>query len=236
MQQYFAPEFFAVVTGAIPVATALLNEKYDHIVYTGGSYGAKFVALAAAKTLTPYTLELGGKSPCVVDTTVSDSKLELFAKRIMWGKFSNAGQVCVGSDHVVIVGSPEKEEKFIAYAKKAANAYSRGDDGMAKIVSDAHFGRLERLLNGTKGQIVHGGDLDRENSKIGLTIVKDVELEDTLMNDEIFGPLLPVLRVDTLDQAVSLVRQSATPLALYPHRPILPSDGQVYFLRESKIY
>jgi len=214
--QYFAPEVFAVVTGAIPIATALLNEKYDHIVYTGGTSGAKFVAIAAAKTLTPYTLELGGKNPCVVDTTnVSDPKLELFAKRIMWGKFSNAGQICIGSDHVVIVGSPEQEEKFIAYAKKAAVAFSRGGGGMAKIVNEAHFGRLERLLAGTKGQIVHGGDLDRENSKIGLTIIKDVGLEDMLMSDEIFGPLLPILRVDTMDQAVDLIRQGEIPLALY---------------------
>jgi len=212
--EYFSPDFFAVVTGAIPVATALLNEKYDHIVYTGGSHGAKFVAAAASKTLTPYTLELGGKNPCVVDTTVSDDKLELFATRIMWGKFSNAGQICIGSDHVVIVGPPEREEKFIAFAKKAANAFSRGGE-MAKIVNDAHFGRLQELLKGTKGQIVHGGDFDRNRSKIGMTIIQGVESDDALMSDEIFGPLLPVLRVDTLDQAIKLIKQTEIPLALY---------------------
>jgi aldehyde dehydrogenase (NAD+) len=212
--EYFSPEFFTVVTGAIPVASALLEQKYDHIVYTGGSYGGRIVAMAAAKTLTPYTLELGGKNPCVIDTRVSDATLELFAKRIMWGKFSNGGQICVGSDHVVIVGPPEQEEKFLAYAKKATNAFSKGNH-MSRIINEAHFGRLESLLSGTNGQVVHGGVLDREELKIEITIVKNVEPADALMSDEIFGPLLPVLRVDTLDQAVNLIRQSETPLALY---------------------
>ena len=144
---------------------------------------------------------------------MNDRKLELYAHRIIWGKFSNAGQICVGSDHVVLVGTPEREEKFLAYAKKAANAFSRGGD-LAKVVNEAHFARLESLLKGTKGQIVHGGDLDRQGLKIGLTIVRDVDREDTLMNDEIFGPLLPVLRVDTLEEAVGLIRQSEIPLAL----------------------
>ena len=206
------------MTGAIPAASALLNERYDHIIYTGGSHGAKFVAAAAAKNLTPYTLELGGKNPCIVDTSVSDIKLELFARRIMWGKFSNGGQVCIGSDHVILVGSPEREERFIAYAKKAANTFTNGEtegNRMARVVNEAHFGRLEGLLKGTKGQIVHGGDLDREGNKIGLTIVSGVTKDDALMNDEIFGPLLPVLRVDTMEQAIELVRQSEIPLALY---------------------
>jgi acyl-CoA reductase-like NAD-dependent aldehyde dehydrogenase len=203
-----------VVQGAIPVATALLAQKYDHIVYTGGTAGAQFVALAAAKSLTPYTLELGGKNPCVVDTSCSDSKLELYAHRIMWGKFSNAGQICVGSDHVIIVGPPEREEKFLAYAKKAANSFARGGD-LAKVVNEAHFGRLEGLLKGTKGQVVLGGDLDREGSKIGVTIVSGVEPGDSLMGDEIFGPLLPVLRVDGIEHAIGLIRQSEIPLALY---------------------
>ena len=206
------------MTGAIPVASALLNERYDHIIYTGGSHGAKFVAAAAAKNLTPYTLELGGKNPCIVDTSVSDIKLELFARRIMWGKFSNGGQVCIGSDHVILVGPPEREERFIAYAKKAANTFTNGEmegNRMARVVNEAHFERLEGLLKGTKGQIVHGGDLDREANTIGLTIVSGVTKDDSLMTDEIFGPLLPVLRVDTMEQAIDLVRQSEIPLALY---------------------
>lgn len=135
----------------------------------------------------------------------------------MWGKFSNAGQICIGSDHVVVVGPPEREEKFIAYVKKTADTFSRGGT-MSKIVNDAHFGRLEGLLSETKGQIVHGGELDREASTIGLTIVKDVDKDDRLMNDEIFGPLLPILRVDTLDQAVDLIKQNENPLALYSLR------------------
>jgi len=132
----------------------------------------------------------------------------------MWGKFSNAGQICIGSDHVICVGSQEEEERFIALAKKAANKFGQGGH-MAKIVNDAHFGRLQGLLSGTTGQVVHGGDVNSEERKMGITIVKDVTLGDTLMNDEIFGPLLPVLRVDTKDQAVDLIKQTDPPLALF---------------------
>ena len=191
-----------------------MNEQYDHIVYTGGSHGAKFVASAAAKHLTPYTLELGGKNPCVVDTSVPDKKLELFANRIMWGKFSNAGQICIGSDHVIVVGSPAQEEKFLAYAKKAAIAMARGGSGMSRIINEAHFGRLSALLEATNGQVVHGGDVDKDELRVGLTIVRDVDREDALMGDEIFGPLLPVLRVNDMEEAITLIRQTETPLAL----------------------
>jgi acyl-CoA reductase-like NAD-dependent aldehyde dehydrogenase len=211
--KYFSPEYITVVTGAIPVASTLLKERYDHIVYTGGTAAAHFVTAAAAKHLTPYTLELGGKNPCIVDASVPDSKLELFATRIMWGKFTNAGQICVGSDHIIVVGTPEREEKFLAYAKKAANKLQAGGD-MGRIINESHFGRLEGLLRGSKGQVVHGGDLDRERLRMGITIVKDVEEGDTLMGDEIFGPLLPVLRFDTLDEATSFVRKTETPLTL----------------------
>jgi aldehyde dehydrogenase (NAD+) len=211
--EYFAPEFLTVVTGAIPLATALLEQKYDHIVYTGGSHGAKFVAAAAAKNLTPYTLELGGKNPCVVDVSAPDAKLELYARRIMWGKFSNGGQFCIGSDHVIVVGSEEREEKFLAYAKKAANEFSKTGQ-MTRVVNAGHFGRLEGLFKNTGGQLVHGGDFDRENLKIGITIVKNVDKNDSLMGDEIFGPLLPVVRVDTIDQAVDSIRGREIPLAL----------------------
>ena len=171
------------------------------------------MAAAAAKTLTPVTLELGGKNPCVVDTTVDDAKLEIFATRIIWGKFSNAGQICLGSDHVIVVGPPEREETFIALAKKAVNKFSRGN--MSKIVNEAHFDRLEGLLKGTKGQVVHGGDLDRQNSEIGITIIKGVQSDDSLMSDEIFGPLLPIIRVDMLDEAIKLIKKTEIPLALY---------------------
>lgn len=132
----------------------------------------------------------------------------------MWGKFSNAGQICLGSDHVIVVGSPAQEEKFLAYAKKAASAMARGGTGMSRIVNEAHFGRLTSLLEGTRGQVVHGGDVIEEELRIGLTIVRDVDPQDALMGDEIFGPLLPVLRVNDIGEAITLIRQSETPLAL----------------------
>jgi aldehyde dehydrogenase (NAD+) len=132
----------------------------------------------------------------------------------MWGKFSNAGQFCIGSDHVIVVGSPERQERFLAYAKKAADRYAYGGT-MARIVNEAHFERLRGLLDGTKGQIVHGGDFSKEELSVGLTIVSHVERDDVLMGDEIFGPLLPVLRVDTLQEGVDLIRETETPLALY---------------------
>jgi aldehyde dehydrogenase (NAD+) len=212
--QVFDPGYFTIVTGGIPIASALLTQRYDHIVYTGGTGGAYFVTAAAAKHLTPYTLELGGKNPCIVDATVSDTKLELFAHRIMWAKFSNAGQVCIGSDHIIVIGPREREEKFLAYAKKAANSFQAQGD-MGRIVNDVHFDRLEGLLKNTKGQVIHGGDMDRENLRMGITIISGVEKDDSLMSDEIFGPLLPVLRVDTLDEATSIIRDSEVPLTLY---------------------
>jgi aldehyde dehydrogenase (NAD+) len=132
----------------------------------------------------------------------------------MWGKFSNAGQICIGSDHVILVGSQEREELFLAYAKKAADRYAHGGT-MARIVNEAHFERLQGLVEGTQGQIVHGGDFTIEDLRVGITIVKNVETGDVLMGDEIFGPLLPVLRVDTLQQGVDLIRETETPLALY---------------------
>jgi aldehyde dehydrogenase (NAD+) len=132
----------------------------------------------------------------------------------MWGKFSNAGQMCIGSDHVILVGTPEREERFLAYAKKAADRYAHGGT-MARIVNEGHFERLKGLADGTKGQIVYGGDFSREELRVGITIVKDVERGDVLMGDEIFGPLLPVLRVDTLQEGVDLIRETETPLALY---------------------
>jgi aldehyde dehydrogenase (NAD+) len=203
-----------VVTGAIPVATELLAQHWDHIVYTGGTAGAQFVTAAAAKTLTPYTLELGGKNPCVVDASVSDAKLEIYAQRIVWGKFSNAGQICIGSDHVITVGSPEEEERFLVLIKKAARKFTYGGD-MSRIINQAHFDRLQGLLQRSKGQVVFGGDFDRETKRIGLTVVQGVEFNDSLMGDEIFGPILPMVRVDTLDAAVSLIKSRDHPLALY---------------------
>ena len=133
----------------------------------------------------------------------------------MWGKFSNAGQICIGSDHVILIGPPEREERFLAYAKKAADRYAHGGT-MARIINEAHFERLRGLVDGTTGQIVHGGDFSREELRVGITIVSHVERDDVLMGDEIFGPLLPVLRVDTLQEGVDLIRETETPLALYP--------------------
>ena len=199
--------------GGIPVAAALLAEKYDHIVYTGGHVGARAVALAAAKNLTPVTLELGGKNPCVVDCTAPKDKLETYVNRIMWGKFCNAGQFCVGSDHVILVGTEQQENEFIALAKKAVSQMSAGGD-MARIINDAHFGRLQGLLSATTGEIVHGGEANAKERTMDITIVRGVEPGDSLMGDEIFGPLLPILRTHSLDEAVKVIRQTDPPLAL----------------------
>jgi aldehyde dehydrogenase (NAD+) len=154
----------------------------------------------------------------------------------MWGKFCNAGQICIGSDHLVLVGTPEQEEKFLSLAKKVATTFSRGGN-IARIVNEAHFERLSGLLKNTKGQVIHGGELDKSELKIGITIVQGVTKDDSLMSDEIFGPLLPVLRVGTVDEAISLIRQSETPLAMYPHILIyLLTMNKVYLLPKSELY
>ena len=212
VRENFAEEFISIVTGGVDVAEALLRERFDKIFFTGSPQAGRAVMTAAARHLTPVTLELGGKCPAIV---CSDAPIELAARRIVWGKFMNAGQTCVAPDFV-LVERGVRDAFLVALQKSLRNFYgdnpSQSKD-YGRIVNQRHFDRLIKYLR--DGKIVHGGAHDGRDLFISPTILADVSLDSAVMQEEIFGPILPVLEFDKLDDALSLLRLRPTPLALY---------------------
>jgi aldehyde dehydrogenase (NAD+) len=210
--QTFAPDVVACVEGGVQETTALLAERFDHIFYTGNGRVGRVVMQAAAKHLTPVTLELGGKSPCIVD---AECDLEVAARRIAWGKFVNCGQTCVAPDYVLV--HPSREEELVKLLAKNIREFY-GDDpqrspDLARIVSDQHVDRLAKLME--SGTATVGGQVDRADRYIAPTILQNVSPESPVMQDEIFGPILPILPVANIDDAIRFVNQREKPLALY---------------------
>lgn len=210
--RYLDETAIKVVEGGIPETTEVLAQRFDHIFYTGNGTVGRIVMTAAAKHLTPVTLELGGKSPCIVDRTAD---LDVAAKRIVWGKFFNAGQTCVAPDYVLVEASVHD-----ALVSKLATTIRRffGDDpqksdNYARIVNERHHARLLPLLE--SGEIAIGGEHDVTDRYIAPTVLKNVSADSLVMADEIFGPILPVLSVPDLDSAIRFVRERPKPLALY---------------------
>jgi len=211
IKKAFQEEYIAVVLGGVDASTALLNEDVDYIFFTGGTAVGKIVMEASAKHLTPVTLELGGKSPAIIH---EDANIRLAAKRIAWGKFMNAGQTCVAPDYVYV--HEKVKEAFLSELKKAVNdLYGEKllKQDTTKIVNDKHFDRLASYLN--EGEIVFGGQSDRESRFIEPTVLTNVTWEHAVMQDEIFGPVLPVLDYDDLAQVVRQINDKPKPLALY---------------------
>ncbi|NET31198.1 MAG: aldehyde dehydrogenase [Cyanothece sp. SIO1E1] len=212
IQKNFDPAYIAVVEGGIDTSQQLLAEKFDHIFFTGGTQVGKIIMAAAAKHLTPVTLELGGKSPCIVE---ADINLETAAQRITWGKFLNAGQTCIAPDYL-LVEQTIKSDLLTAIKKHLHTFY--GEDpasspDYARIISAKHFHRLTALLD--HGQIVIGGQTNPEERYIAPTVIDHVSLDDNVMAEEIFGPILPVLEYGDLADAIAIVNQRPKPLALY---------------------
>ncbi|HET7202413.1 MAG TPA: aldehyde dehydrogenase family protein [Steroidobacteraceae bacterium] len=212
LPRYLDTDAFAVVEGGIPETTELLAHPYDHILYTGNERVARVVMSAAAKHLSPVTLELGGKSPCIIDKSAD---LEVAASRIAWGKFINAGQTCVAPDHVLV--HKEVAAQFAdTLAAKIKQFY--GDDpsqspDFCRIASERHTARFARLL---EGQNIHtGGQVDVAKRYVAPTIVLDPDPDSELMREEIFGPVLPVITVDEMHHAIKYVADRPKPLALY---------------------
>jgi acyl-CoA reductase-like NAD-dependent aldehyde dehydrogenase len=194
------------------VAEALLGARFDKIFFTGSTAVGRAVMAAAARHLTPVTLELGGKCPCIV---CADAPLDVTARRIAWGKFMNAGQTCVAPDFVW-VERPVREALLAALQGAIREFY--GDDprhspDYGRIVHRRHFDRLRGLLNA--GRVVCGGQHDPEALYFAPTILTDVPLDAPVMQEEIFGPILPVLAFDRLDEVLTLLAQRPTPLAVY---------------------
>jgi aldehyde dehydrogenase (NAD+) len=201
-----------VVEGGVPESTALLEQRWDHILYTGGENVARIVLAAAAKHLTPVTLELGGKSPAIVDSSID---LGLAARRIARGKYWNAGQTCIAPDYVLVERS--RHDAFVDTLKKTVAEFF-GDDASsspdyARIVNERHMKRLLSYL--PDGTVVFGGDHDEATRYIAPTALTGVDPDRRVMQDEIFGPILPILPVDSMDAAISFINSRAKPLALY---------------------
>jgi aldehyde dehydrogenase (NAD+) len=201
-----------VVQGAVEETTALLKQRFDHILYTGGAAVGKIVMRAAAEHLTPVTLELGGKSPCVVD---QGADLQSAARRIVWGKCLNAGQTCIAPDYVLV--TPDQRDELIeAMRAELDNMY--GKDRLAstdycKIINRRHFDRLKAYLD--TGRVAIGGAVDEAGERIEPTMLIDVSPEDEVMQEEIFGPILPILDMPDLDSAIEFIGQRDKPLAAY---------------------
>jgi aldehyde dehydrogenase (NAD+) len=212
LPKYLDPKAVQVVEGAVPETTALLREKWDHIFYTGNGTVGRIVMEAASKHLTPVTLELGGKSPCIVDESAD---LDLAAKRIVYGKFFNAGQTCVAPDYVLV--HDHVHDAFINRLVSTIREFY-GDDpkqspDYARIVNERHHARLTRLLSDV--DVVTGGQSDVSDRYIAPTILRNVNEDDPVMQEEIFGPILPVICVSSVESAIGFINRHAKPLALY---------------------
>jgi aldehyde dehydrogenase (NAD+) len=207
----FDPSFVACVEGGADITQRLLSEKFDYIFYTGSGPVGKLVMEAAARNLTPVTLELGGKSPCIVD---DDIRLDYTARRIVWGKFFNAGQTCIAPDYLLV--NTNIKAALIEQIRKTLDEFYGGDPkkspDYARIVNERHVDRLAKLMT---GDIIVGGTVDRAKRYIAPTVIDNVRIDHPAMAEEIFGPILPIVTYERLDDAVSFVNTRPKPLALY---------------------
>lgn len=212
LPDYLDPECITVIEGGVPETEALLAERWDKIFYTGGGHVGRLVMAAAAKHLTPVTLELGGKSPAIV---LEDANIEAAARRIVWGRFLNAGQTCVSPDYVLV--APGREAELLAAMKAVVTRFfgadPRASPDFGRIINDRHFKRLTAMLK--DGEIVIGGQSDKNSRYIAPTILRNVSPQAPVMGEEIFGPILPVLTIADLDEAIAFVGARPKALALY---------------------
>ena len=212
LSQCFDPEYVAVVTGGRAENTCLLREHFDYIFFTGSQFVGKEVMRNAAEHLTPVTLELGGKSPCIVDKSAD---IKLAARRIVFGKYLNCGQTCVAPDYIYCHRSV-KDRLVKEVQKQIQKQYGKQplrNPNYGKIINEKHFDRLLGLID--KNKTVHGGGSDRHALRIEPTVLDNVTFADAVMQEEIFGPIMPILIFDNLDEAIRNINAMPHPLALY---------------------
>jgi aldehyde dehydrogenase (NAD+) len=212
IEKVFHINHVEVREGGIEVSQELLRQRWDYIFFTGSVAVGKIVAKAAAENLTPITLELGGKNPCIIDQTAN---LKLAAKRIVWGKFINAGQTCIAPDYILV--QKDMKSHFIDYLKiEIENAYGKNpklSPDFPRIVNEKNWLRLVNMIEEHK--VIFGGDYDIENCYISPTIIEETSLNSVLMQEEIFGPLLPILTYENEDEIEVIISKYEKPLALY---------------------
>ena len=212
IETVFDEKLVAVIEGGIETSTELLKQRWDYIFFTGSVHVGKIVAKAAAQFLTPVTLELGGKNPCVIDETAN---IKLAAKRIVWGKLINGGQTCIAPDYLLIHATVK--EKFVEYyQKEVTNAYGENPEDSKdypRIVNQRNFDRLTIMLKNEK--LLTGGDTNREDNYIAPTLIDEPGLDSEVMKGEIFGPISPVISYQTEEDLHKIISNYEKPLALY---------------------
>lgn len=213
--QYLDKDCFQVFCGGIPETTALLEEKFDYIFFTGSTGVGKIVMRAAAENLTPVTLELGGKSPCYIDQS---SDLSLVAKRVMWGKLANMGQTCIAPDYIMCHSSIQ--DKLVEELRKAVAKFYGEDPqksrDLGRIVNERNFKRLSAVMEAMPAKkLAFGGKSDPDDKYIEPTVYTDVTFDDSVMREELFGPLLPILTVAGPHEAADVINARDKPLAIY---------------------
>ncbi|KAK0220090.1 NAD-aldehyde dehydrogenase [Armillaria fumosa] len=220
--KYVDPSVMRVVNGGVAETSKLLEHPWGHILFTGSGRVGRIIASAAGKTLTPVTLELGGKSPVFIDPKCD---LPLTTRRLLWGKIVNAGQSCVAPDYVLV--PKDFQDKFVEALKAINDTFYPTPEAEAnsvgRLVTPQAYNRLSSLLKSTKGTIAFGGKLDEATKYIQPTVVRDVSFDDPLMSEEIFGPILPIVPVDNIDEAIKFINAHDHPLALY----VFTQDSEV---------
>ena len=208
----FETNHVEVVQGGVEVSQKLLSQRWDYVFFTGSVAVGKIVAKAAAENLTPVTLELGGKNPCIIDETAN---VKLAAKRIVWGKFINGGQTCIAPDYLLV--KPQIKEMLIqSLIEEIENAYSKNiqsSKDYCRIVNDKNWERLTQLIDSEK--VIYGGKTNKETLYIAPTLIAETDFESEIMKDEIFGPLLPIVTYETESDLESIISKYEKPLALY---------------------
>lgn len=212
INENFSKDYFHVIEGGINETTTLLEQSFDKIFFTGSTPVGRIVYQAAAKNLTPVTLELGGKSPTFV---LADADIAMTAKRLVWAKFINAGQTCVAPDYILVDKRIEAQliDAMKLELQKYPKSFKEMNDNYVQIINVRNFDRVSQLID--KNKVCYGGLIDRENRFISPTIMNNISFDDKIMEDEIFGPILPVLSFTNLDEVIEKVKERQKPLACY---------------------
>ncbi|HAM97770.1 MAG TPA: aldehyde dehydrogenase [Marinilabiliales bacterium] len=212
LNQVFDPKVLSVQEGGVAETTQLLEQRFDKIFFTGSSPVGKIVYQAAAKNLTPVTLELGGKSPAFI---LPDTDIEVTARRLVWGKFLNAGQTCVAPDYLLVHEKIQEQllDAMAKYLVKFFGSDAQKSGSYVRIINTRNFDRLTALIDNNK--VAMGGKTDRDDLYIEPTVLRDVSFDDPVMQDEIFGPILPIIPFTSLPDAIEMVKDREKPLALY---------------------